>query len=392
MQIIALLCLVLLPFALAGCMGPVTLHKAVLGYDETISHLEREMLLLNIARAHRNIPGHFTVTSSIAATFDYRTSAGFLGTFLESVPNEYGFNMGVSVAENPTLSILPIQGEEFTKRILAPMDESKFLFLIFQGAPIDMVMRLMARGIEIQNEDATFQRFILNWPIHPKEYEEFRRRVLHLAWLNANRQLFIGRLYFQDWLRAKLPGPLSAEDLASALEKGHRWRQIAEDGTYELTKPTIGRVTITNYDPRTLTNSQLQALNALAAVKPNNFLLVDIRPEHPGGDFPLFGGIKLRSLNEILEFLAAGIDRTPEFDVDPAPCTGKVSPNPRSILAVVIDEPTPPEVLRVSYAGHDYSIGNTPWDREAFKLLYQLFQMTVTEVKGVGAPLITISK
>lgn len=58
--------------SLAGCMGPVSLHKAVLNYDETISRLEREMLLINIARTHRDIPSHFTVTSNIAATFDYQ--------------------------------------------------------------------------------------------------------------------------------------------------------------------------------------------------------------------------------------------------------------------------------------------------------------------------------
>jgi hypothetical protein len=38
-----------------------------------------------------------------------------------------------------------------------------------------------------------------------------------------------------------------------------------------------------------------------------------------------------------------------------------------------------------------YTVADTPWDRQAFTLLYQLFQMTVTDVAGVGVP-ITISK
>ena len=120
---------------LVGCMGPISLHKAVLGYDETISQLERELLLLNIARTHCEIPSHYTVTSSIAATFDYNVNAGIFGTFFERASgiNTYGMNLGTSVAEKPTLSIIPIQGEDFTKRILAPLDENKFLFLIFQG-------------------------------------------------------------------------------------------------------------------------------------------------------------------------------------------------------------------------------------------------------------------
>lgn len=374
-------------------MGPVSLHKAVLGYDETISLLEREMLLINIARTHRDIPSHFTVTSNIAATFDYRTNAGFVGTISERAGdiNKYGLNMGVSVSENPTLGIVPIQGEEFARRILTPMDEAKFQFLIIQGAPVDMVMRLMARGIEMQDEKGVFQQFFLNWPTHSSEYEEFRKRALHLKWLNGNRNLFVRRIAFERSFRIKLSGPPSAGDITNAIDKGYRWQCIGTDGTYELTTPATGRVTITNYDPQVLTNEERQKLNEFAGKKPNNFVLVDIRKEYPGGEYPLFGYIKLRSLNEILEFLAEGIDRTPEYDVDPDPRTGDSLRNPTSTLSILVDKPSSPESLRISYEGHDYAIGNTPWDRDAFKLLYHLFQMTVTDVSAVGVP-ITISK
>ena len=74
----------LLLVTLCGCLGPVSLHHAVLGYDRTVSQIEQEMLLLNIARLRHRLPVHFTVTSSIAATFDYRTSVGFSGTYTAS--------------------------------------------------------------------------------------------------------------------------------------------------------------------------------------------------------------------------------------------------------------------------------------------------------------------
>jgi hypothetical protein len=379
--------------ALAGCIGPVALHQAVLGYDETITRLESEMLLLNIARSHHRLPGHFTVTSSIAATFDYRANAGFTGTFFEAPgTNSYGLTLGTSAAENPTLSIVPIQGEEFTTRILTPMDEAKFAFLVFQGAPIDMVLRLMADGIEVQERDGSFQRFILNWPTHPAEYEEFRRRALHLTWLNVERNLFVGTLGFEEALRARLPAAPSAGELLQTLEKGYRWRRLGEDGEYELIRTVAGRIAITNYDPRTLPNAERQALNARAAANPGNFVLVDIRPGHPGGDFPLFGGIKLRSLNAIIGFVAAGIARIPEYDVPQDPRTGAVGRNPRSALAIEETEARSADrILTVSFAGKSYSVPNTAWDREAFRLLSHLFQMTVTDVSQVGVP-VTISK
>ena len=190
---LAVLGLWVMALVLSGCLGPVSLHEAVLGYDETVSRLEQQMLLINIARLRAGLAGHYTVTSSIAATFDYQTNAAILGPF-----SDIGINVGVSAAENPTLSIVPIQGKQFTERVLTPMEDAKFEFLVFQGSPIDMVMRLMADGIEVQTQKGTFLRFLLNWPTHPLEYEEFRRIAMQLAWLNATRRLFVGRLSFLE--------------------------------------------------------------------------------------------------------------------------------------------------------------------------------------------------
>lgn len=393
MRIFALL-LIVLTFAMAGCTGPKLLHKSLLEYDETISTLERKMLLINIARRHRNIPIHFTVTSSIAATFDYERSAGLIGTIFERASggaNNYALNFGVKLSENPTLGIVPMQGEEFTKRILSPLEEDKFEFLVVQGEPIDMIIRLMARGIEFQNEDRTFQRFVLNRPSHVEEYTEFRRIALHLAWLNVNRNLFVGKLSFRGAINMELPGPPSASDITEAIEKGYFWEKNEEDGTYELSKHVTGRVVVTNYDPLTLTDSERQVFNRLANKKPKNFILVDIRPEYPGGDFPIFGSIKLRSLYGIMDFLADGIENSPEFDVEPDPRTGLISENPKNTLSIMVDSSSPAEFLRVPYRGHEYTIGYTPWDYDTFKNLYHLFQTAVTDVSAQVVP-ITISK
>ncbi|HXV84227.1 MAG TPA: hypothetical protein VEG60_30625 [Candidatus Binatia bacterium] len=369
----------------SGCLGPVSLHEAVLGYDETVSRLEQQMLLINIARLRAGLPGHYTVTSSIAATFDYQSNAAILGPF-----SDIGVNVGVSAAENPTLSIVPIQGKEFTERVLTPMEDAKFDFLVFQGSPIDMVARLMADGIEIQSRDGRFLRFLLNWPTHPQEYEEFRRIVMHLAWLNATRRLFVGRLSFVETTQARLSTPPTAGDIQKAFEKDWQWRPV--DGVYELERRVTGRVVITNYDPRTLSDTERYALNSRAAENPGNFVLIDIRPDHPGGDFPLFGALKLRSLNVIISFVAADHGGSQEFNVTKDPRTGDSGPNPRRALAVEVNDQAPSGTLpNALYRGRYYSIADTRWDHEAFRLLYALFQMTVTDVSGIGVP-ITISK
>lgn len=381
--------------ALSGCLGPVSLHQAVLGYDRAVSRIEQEMLLLNIARLSHRQPLHFTVTSSIAATFDYRTNIGAAGVY-NANPWFFSpsFSLGASAAENPTLSIVPVQGREFTERILTPISDAKFEFFVFQGASIDMVMRLLADGIELQTPEGRFERFMLNWPTRPGEYEEFRRIALQLAWLNANRKLFVGRLAFTETTRTALSSPPPADEVRNAMEKDFRWRRVPGTDVYELGRRVTGRVVITNYDPRSLTDAERAELNARAGTNPANFVLIDIRAGHPGGDWPLSGALKLRSFNRILDFVAAGGVGVQEYDVAKDPRTGAVEENPARALAIEITEGLtvqPEDVPHAQYRGRTYAVADTAWDRTAFRLLYQGFQMTVTDVSQVGVP-ITISK
>jgi len=49
----------------------------------------------------------------------------------------------------------------------------------------------------------------------------------------------------------------------------------------------------------------------------------------------------------------------------------------------------------IRYAGHDYSLrpeAGYQWNKKAFLLLYQLFQMTVVKLPQSAAPTITIAK
>src|SRR5262245_647297 len=378
---------------LSGCLGPVSLRDAVVSYDRTVSGIERELLLLNIARLRDRLPVHFTVTSNIAATFDYRMSAT-ASVLYNSNP---GFvtpsaSLGAMAAENPTMSIVPIQGREFTERVLTPMDETKFEALVFQGASIGLVLRLMADGIEVQTPQGRFDRFILNRPTHPREYEEFRRIALHLAWLNATRKLFVSRLAFTETTRASFSAPPPPDEIRSAVEKDYRWRPLANAGMYELGRRVTRRVAITNYDPRTMTDAERAELDAKAASNPRSFVLIDIRPEYPGGDWPLFGALKLRSFYMMLIFVAQGGGEAPEYDVAPDSRTGDPGPNPARVLAIDITESAPPpEASQARYRGRYYSVANTSWDQVAFIVLYLLFQMTVTDVSQAGLP-ITISK
>lgn len=377
-------------FILAGCVGPPVLERQVLGYDEVTSEIDQKLLLLNIARVDRGRPVHFTTTSSIAATFDWTTTLG-VGGQITSGSDVLDLNLSGSASENPTFSIIPISGEDFTKRILTPFDDAAFEFLVFQGGDIDRVMRLMARGVEEENPDGTFKRFISNAPSRRDEYEEFRQLVLHLRWLNDSRRLFVRTLVFEETLIDDHVATPSPEDFNDAFATGLEWRQKS-NGNFKLIRLRAGRTAVTNFDPKTMTDRERFELNERIRRNPRNFVYLDIRPDRPG-DIAIRGTIKLRSVQQMLEFVADGIRSNPEFDVAPDPRTlGPVPDNPTKTLQINVTDGRPDtNQAFMEYGGRYYSVNDTEWDRANFALFGDLLNTAVGDVENIGIP-ITIAK
>jgi hypothetical protein len=378
------------------------MHRAVLEYDRTVSYVEADLLLLNIARARHHRPVHFTAVSSVAATFDFRVKAGITGGFGRVVdPRERPVTLDYSssVAENPTITIVPINGEEFTKRVLRPLDEAKFEFLVHQGFDINMVLRLIARGINVDGDGG--QTVLFNTPSQREGYQEFRRSLLHLASLDLERRLYVGPIMYEEVVPVRLDRAPTPEEIVDGLEKGYRWTAGEEAKAYALRKQASGRIVITNYDPKRLSNEEQRRLQEEAQRFPVDYILVDIRPGFPGGEYPLHGTIMLRSLNAIIGFVARGINEEPEYHVDKDPRTGPVLRNPvRSLEVEEADNKPSDHEFSVEFDHRYYSIRKFPvsegmrpsWNQEAFAVLSNLFQMTVTDVSNIKTPLISIPK
>lgn len=393
---ILLVLLATLTIGACANVGPPVLERAVLGYDETDAKLSQKLLLLNIARWQAEETAHLTVTSSIAATFDWTASTGIGGQFEESQgTNFFNLNLGASASENPTFSIVPLQGQDYVDRLIEPFTEDAFDLLVFQGnISVDRLIRLMAEGIEVYGPAGELQRFIVNSPERPQEYTEFRRIALHLRWLAENRQLFIRPLIFEDVLFKDIPDRPTAEDLAKGLNEGVTWRQKS-NGRFQASKLTEGRVVITNYDLLRFSDEERWALNERIKRSPANLVYLEIASSYPGGDFPLKGAIKLRSFIGIIRFIAEGMGEFPEFDVQPDPRTGTsevaIENRPKTLEIAVTGSVPPAHVPSVRYRGQYYSVADTRWDRRNFRILSLLNQTTVGDVKGIGIP-VTISK
>lgn len=395
-----------LSMAVAGCLSPIALHRAVVEYDRAASEIQAEMLLLNIARSRHFEPLHFTALSSVTATFEFTTSAGVLPAQAGLTETLAAPSFNASVAEKPTLSIVPIEGEEFTRRILSPMNAERIAFLFQQGVEPAILLRLMARELVVLEEGR--HNVLSNDPQQRESYAEFRRRVLHISSLNQQHALQVGPIVYEEMLPVTLPqDPESPHLLGSldqvlkALDSGYTWKRTTSNAPPVLTRQVVGRIAITNYDLSQLSNEERRRLNEEAQAYPANSVFVLIRSDAVGGEYPLRGQFVLRSFDAIVRFLANGISAAPEFHVGKDPRTGPVPRNPPWTIVIEETEEEPDDVaFKVRHKETWFSIRKAPkipgvvfaWNQEAFRILNQLFQMTVTDVARRPTPSITIAQ
>jgi len=379
---------------LPGCLSPIALNNAVMAYDQSTSDIQSQQLLLNVARAHQHQPLHFTGISNIAATFNFQFNAGATPALTGESGSLLTPIFGGTVSENPTISIVPIEGEEFTQRLLTPFHEHKLTMLLRQGADIDLVLRLLAGELRLKGNTEAQDAVFYNKPSDKTGYKRFRQLVTQISTVQDRHRLFVEPLQFeQSW---HIPADTLAAEQFAGLQKEYDLDFDAAGKRLTLTKRLIGHTVITNYDPQSLTNAQRIALNDEANKGLLNDVMVDIRSDYPGGEVPVHGFFRLRSFYNVVNFLGRGIDDESEYPVEKLQATPHVKENPIHTLGISVTEDAPnDDSLYVEYAGNYYAIApeaGYQWNREGFRLLHQLFQMTMTELAQRGAPTLTISK
>jgi hypothetical protein len=223
----------------------------------------------------------------------------------------------------------------------------------------------------------------------------FRRVVLHLSAIQDQNQLYAEPLMFtRTWT---IPANFVTAEGFQALEREYLVFYNAADNTYTLQKQVTGRILITNYDPDTLPLEERGRLIEEAENRHPNEVSFDIRSGHFGGEYPLKGDFRLRSFHAILNFLARSIGEDPEYHVEKDPRTPPVAENPVQTMELLVSDFTDKAAdLSIRSHGKHYAVHTSGplarWNREAFQLLYLLFQMTVTDVPRLGVPSITIAK
>ena len=380
---------------LAGCISPMALNRAVIAYDDAITDAVSQQLLINIVRAHYRQPVHFTAVSNIAATFNFQANAGAMpatgglaGTSILPI-------FGGSIAENPTISIVPIEGEDFTKRLLTPFSQNKLILLLRQNFDVDMLLRMVAQEVRLQQSEE--HNVYGNSSFDKTSYEMFRRVVLHLSAIQDQNKLYAEPLpLIHTWT---IPANSITAEGFQALQKEFVVLYNSKDNTYTLRKHTPGPILITNYDPNTLSDEEREKLRDRVDDWDISDIAFDIRSGHYGGEWPMNGVFRLRSFHSILGFISKALGEELEYRVDKDLRTPPIrgNENPDLTMEFVVSNTTPAEAdFSIRWDNQYYAVNtkgpHARWNRDAFQLLFLLFQMTVTDIPRIGVPSITIAK
>ena len=122
---------------LCGCavVGPQSITAGRGAYAEVINRTEDEQILNVIVRLRYDETFGMISVASVTANLSFSTQAGAnigVGDDDSYAGNLIPLSAGVAYEENPTISYVPLSGEDFMRRMLSPVSMSEWLLI---GSP-----------------------------------------------------------------------------------------------------------------------------------------------------------------------------------------------------------------------------------------------------------------
>lgn len=131
---------------LAGCAsrGPQTVPGDAFDYSAAINKTRSDQMLLNIVRLrYTEVPNFLTVSSVIAGyTYQGRLGVSAQTGFSRFEEDFVSGSANLSYIERPTITYTPLQGEEFSRRLMRNIPLEALFSLGQAGWPTDVLFRI----------------------------------------------------------------------------------------------------------------------------------------------------------------------------------------------------------------------------------------------------------
>jgi len=131
-------------FVLSGCaaFGHRRVSSDRFNYNDAIARSTRDQMLLNLVRLrYLEVPVFLTV-SSVLTQYIYEGNVGVSGTANLGGPDLVGGNAGLAYSERPTITYLPLGGQEFAAQMLSKIPLEFFFAATQAGWPSDILMQI----------------------------------------------------------------------------------------------------------------------------------------------------------------------------------------------------------------------------------------------------------
>lgn len=390
-----------------GCAGPTALEVSRIRYNQAIQQTQKEQLLLNLVRLQYREEPLFLDVNNVATQFSFRQSADILGTINEGPtainPDTLELGGGASFEERPTVTLTPLQGEDFAVRMLTPVDLRLVVGLERSGWSIDRVLRVTVQKInQIDNASGASGPTPGNAPMH-EAFEDLCRQFRSL------QQRGMLRLR-QETLESdkNLAFPLkqaTLEEILLAKQSGYdvRIEGAGEDGRVVITPAPQGLVW--TIPPEAQASPEVAHIRELLELDPsiNEYVIEAGLTEQADRASSLREDGKIlvltRSVMGTLFYLSHAID-IPRKHRDAGYVTTTLNPDgsifewsrvTSGLLSIHSARICPRDAaVSVQYMGYWYYIDQADLtSKSTFALLGQLFALQAGSTKG-GGPVLTL--
>jgi hypothetical protein len=236
--------------ALGGCsqLGPATIEGARFDYNAAIVRSFDHQMLLNLVRLRYQDSILFLDLTSVVASYQRQVTVGASTEYEVMAPTvTVGAVGNATWTESPTITYAPLQGEEFAKRLLAPIQPAAILLLSRSGWGLE---RLLMCAVQQLNEVPNGIAIGGIAPVRLLHYQKFRRVAVLLRELQEDGYIQLNTLTGQPDTVAITRGPTPMDDSARA-----RAKEVLEILAIEYPRPSAAATPSAEGNPPASTKS-----------------------------------------------------------------------------------------------------------------------------------------
>lgn len=133
----------------AGCAvtGPSSIRTSRSNYNEAIASTSSEQLLLNLVRLrYRDVP-LFLEVSSVTTTFGVEVTGGVRVDPLPIELDATSLSGEMSLSERPSVTYVPLQGEDFVRKLMTPLATDTLALMYHSGWSLDRMLKVCVRRL-----------------------------------------------------------------------------------------------------------------------------------------------------------------------------------------------------------------------------------------------------